>query len=406
MEILNLPKKVKRGEPVKAEAFNALIDALRMSMIQPGKGYLRRVSKSGTSLMIRENVRDGLPGDYAPFAVREVREPTVGNWEIELEPGRVRCANPVQAANGGDGWDYFVPTIGGVPMDQKDVDGDFPKVSVVDGQWIYCKVRRNAEGMVTETPEIEAGAAGLDSDHYQPPDPDDSGTEEVFQYVRILEFADVDDAAEIRHWRKSDIDLVGQLWAGENIGTGGEHFKEHEETEGRWKFRNTHGRFGTEAATNGDSVDVDFDGENLENLTGGSTGEVYKEPTPAEITAGGKAEFRPITQGPSGRREITVDQSGDVVRVYGNDVTGPLDLTINGTTITVAECVDGLWTLRDGGSWTIDALPSGNRGDMIYHNGVGWVALANPGVPANEGWVLVHAGAGGDPYWLDTTVTL
>lgn len=339
---LELPRKVAKGEPVKAEQFNALIDALGAVVLAPGKGYQRRITKGGTVLMIRDHQRDPKEPDFSPFAVIEAEEPTAGNWELELEPGRVRCANPVEAANGNDGWDYYVPTIGGVPMDQKDANGRYPVVEVQDGEWVYCKIRRDAEGMISETPEIVVDAADEESSHYQPPDPYDSGTEEVYQLVRILEFAEVDNQAEITYWRKSDIDLVAQLWAGENIGDGGEHFKEHDETTGRWKFRRTHGRYGTDADTVGDSVTVDFDGENLPNTSGGGGAEIYKTPTPQEIAAGDTAKFRPAVQGPSGRRELTIEQDGDMARFMGNDYTQTLFWTnCTGSTVPLVECRDG-----------------------------------------------------------------
>lgn len=42
----------------------------------------------------------------------------------------------------------------------------------------------------------------------------------------------------------------------------------------------------------------------------------------------------------------------------------------------------------------VSPLPDGDLGQMLYHNGAGWVPLANPGA---GGFVLVHEGE--NPYW-------
>lgn len=40
-----------------------------------------------------------------------------------------------------------------------------------------------------------------------------------------------------------------------------------------------------------------------------------------------------------------------------------------------------------------NVLPSGQSGDMLYHDGFGWFALVNPGEPQSEyKWVLLHDG--------------
>lgn len=47
----------------------------------------------------------------------------------------------------------------------------------------------------------------------------------------------------------------------------------------------------------------------------------------------------------------------------------------------------------------VDGLPPGNRGDMLYHNGLEFEAFAIPGFPGPaQRWVLHHDGA--EPAWL------
>lgn len=393
--MLKIPKKVVPGEMVAAETVNALIDALQAVAIQPGRGYERRITSGGTILRIRQRGDRERVQDFAPFAVREV-EKVGADYQITLEPGRVRGTNPVQAAQtpAGDGWDWYVPTIGGTPMDQRDANGDLPVVTVPVDRMVYCAIKRNAQGVITETPTITVDVPDEESAHYQPPDPGDSGTEEISQLVRILEITeDVSGELVVTQWWKSDIDVVNQLWQGENVGAGGgDVFKEHAEADGVYRFRTIAGNFGTDASTNGDEIEVDFDGVNLNDTVGGSAADVYKEPTPAEIAAGGPAQFRQVTQGPSGRQQIEIVETATAVQVMGNGVNG--SGTVNGDAVVTA--VDGIVTAL--GAVTVDELPSGSSGEILYHNGTAWVTLANPGDPSpNEAWRLFHDGTA--PYW-------
>lgn len=50
-----------------------------------------------------------------------------------------------------------------------------------------------------------------------------------------------------------------------------------------------------------------------------------------------------------------------------------------------------------GGGGGGGALPSGVRGDILYHNGTTWVVLA----PSTSGRVLETRGAGANPAWTD-----
>ena len=355
---MKLPKKVSRGEEVTAEVFNALIDAIQANIIKPGPGYQRKISKGGTSLRISPPSRPLVETDHPPFAMIELEEVTLGGWEMTLEPGRVRSANPVQAANDGDGYDYFVPEIAGVPMNQRDVDGNLPTIAISDGEWIYCRIERDVEGVVIPPCEIVVDVAEKKSAHYQPVNPDDSGVEEIDQYARILQFDIVTGEPEITVWRESDIDVNPFQWAGENLGSGARPFKKHEDTTGRWQFRTDVGCYGITAAEVGDEIIFDFKAENTSPTGGEATADVYVEPTEAELLTCPKAKFRPLTQGPSGRKEIEVVQSATSIAVMGNDVTGSLVfLDCGGATIHTHSWVDGLVTTT-GATLTLGDCPT------------------------------------------------
>lgn len=392
---LGLPKKVARGDRVRAEDFNSLIDALQSVMLQPGQGYERKVTRAGTVLRIRRPTHREFQQVYPSFAVIEAEKLANGNYEIMLEPGRVSCPDPVESANDGDGWRWFVPTINDIPMNLKDEDGDYPKIEVAPGQWIYCQIRTDQTGMISEVPEMVVDEPEQESVHYQPPDPQDSGIEGVYKLHRIVEVdVNEDDELELKPWCQKDIDLTNQLWEGENLGDVGEVFKEHDEEEGVYKFRGINGNFGIDHTTQDETVDLDFDGENLNDLEGGSSGDIYVEPTPQEIAAGGPAQFRPVTQGPSGRQEIEIAQTPTAVQVMGNNVQG-LGL-VNG--VAVVSVNDGLVTAV--GAVQVPALPDGEQGDILHYDNGAWVVLPAPGISQLEGWVLSHDGI--SPFWLDS----
>lgn len=343
--ILSLPKKVRPGEPVDHETINGLIDAVRAVCLEPGTGYQRRITRGGTVLRILDRSRDARPGTFSPFEVVEASKMESGDYEVELEPGRVRSANPVRAAGGGDGWDYAIPTVNGTPMDEEDEEGNFPRLVVPVGKWIYCKVERDPEGVLVGVPEMVVDEAEKDSTHYQPVNPLDSGVEEKFQYVRIVAIEETEEELALKVWRKSDIELVNQLWAGRNVGAGGDPFKRHNAADGRWEFRRTHGRHGIEAETAGDNIEADFDGENLQGEgSAGGRGEVYVVPPQNVKLQGGKAQFREIVSGPSGRDETKIEQGEKEIRVMGNAVNGSLTfVNADGNVILTLKWQDGYW---------------------------------------------------------------
>jgi hypothetical protein len=51
------------------------------------------------------------------------------------------------------------------------------------------------------------------------------------------------------------------------------------------------------------------------------------------------------------------------------------------------------------GTITIESLPDGVQGNILYHNGTAWIALANPSGSTTS--VLAHDGT--SAFWLETT---
>jgi len=362
--VIDLPNEVKPGEVVRADDYNALLKALRMSMIQPGVGYQRTINRSGTTLKIKDR-RGSLARSINPaFSVIEVAEADGGGYEVTLEPGRVCSANPVAAAQSPaeDGYDYFIPEISGTPMNQRDVDGNYPKITVQAGETVYCKIKRTAFGLVEGPVEMVADERDKDSAHYQPPDPDDSGTEEMFQYRRIVDLDVVSGEFELTVWRRSDIDLEPFLWIGENIGAGSGVFSDHDEVSGVYNFRRVKGCYGLADQETADTVFVEFEGENIGGSSGG-VGEIHVEKldqqNPDPDPCLDKAQFKMLAPGLSGRDQIQIVNGVDVVRVRGNGINANIDFEdCSGNNIFSLSFVDGLITSAVNATLQIPGCPS------------------------------------------------
>ena len=347
---IDLPSDVKPGEPVRAEDYNKLLAAIRSNIIQPGTGYLRSINKSGTTLRIKQN-KEFKQRINPPFSVIEVEKAAAGNYYLRLEPGRVSSMNPVAAADGDDGIDYLVPEINGTPMDQRDNDEDFPKIEIDNGQTVYARIKRQVDGVIVGPVLIVAEGRDEESKHYFPADPGNSGQEEIYQYRRILDFDVSNDEVEIKVWRRSDIDLEPYLWTGDNVGTGVDVFKEHDEENGVYNFHRVNGCYGLKGALDSNSIKLDFEGENIGSSTSGTKANVYVD-YDLDNDSGScadKAEFRPLTQGAqTNRKQIQVVQDNEVVRIQGNNVDKKIifqDCNSNG--LLTLEFEDGL--LKDAG---------------------------------------------------------
>ena len=371
---IQLPPQVKPGEPVRAEDYNKLIAALKSSIIQPGTGYLRHIDKSGTTLRINQN-KEFKQRINPPFSVIECEKRPAGNYYLRLEPGRISSANPVASAADPpqDGIDYFMPEINGTPMNEKDSDEDFPIIEIDDGQSVYARIKRTPDGVVVPPVLIVAEARDEKTKHYQPEDPEGSGTEEIYQYRRILDFDVSFDEVEIKVWRRSDIDLEPYLWTGSNVGQGSDVFKEHDEENGVYNFRRIKGCYGLEdklTATNPgqdeNTLQIDFEAENVGQTYTGVKANVYVEydEDDDDSTCDDKAQFRPITHGAeTDRQQIEVEADGEVIRVRGNDVKKIIEFQdCEGNELLFLEFEDGLLKdAGDEGSVLIQIPPCGSN---------------------------------------------
>ncbi len=223
------------------------------------------------------------------------------------------------------------------------VHTDETEIAIPVGSTLACRVKQDKTGAVLtgedpEDPEAWQGPSLVveaevpESSHWYPDDPvgDGAGGTMYFPLFTVEETGGV---TEVIHYHWGPVAVRNDLWIGVNVGGGSRVFKEHVEGEGAlYRFRNIEGAYGI-TDTEGDDILIEFDAENI-----GFGQQIYQDDTGLSDTA----QFRTITDGPSGQDEITVDTSGDHVRVYGNGV----DRTITfddcyGVTNTL-EFIDGL----------------------------------------------------------------
>lgn len=321
---LDLPGDFQAGKRyvLKGETLIDWKKQIEADRALPGPGL--KESDTGVGRMFRVIFP---PSKYPPFSLKEIEENN-DDYDLLFEPGRVSIANPVQAANGGDGYEYFVPEIDGHPMDEKLPSGEFPKLTVSDGQGVYCKINRNEQGLVIPPVELVAEAQDEDSDHYQPDDPAGDGNESEHDLKRIL-YLDLDDGEiEIKVWRESDIDIEPFLWTGENVGGGAEIFKDHDETQGIYRFRTPSGCWGAKVEVDGDSVVVEVEAENvgMGETAAAATLLIEKdEEDPGLEICDQKMKIKALGQGVGAdERQIRITDGDEIVRIHGNGKDGSI----------------------------------------------------------------------------------
>jgi hypothetical protein len=344
---MKLPSRVRRGEPVKAEDFNLLLDALRSLEIQPGKGYNRTIKSDGTFLTIKKpsSWRPVGVSDFSPFAVREIEEDGAG-WRVRIEPGRVISMNPVTV---GEGVEYYVPDLAEAsPMDARDADGKLTWFEVATGQTVYCRIKRNDLGNVSENPLLIASEdLETSTDHYEPPGPDTDGSPEIYQYRALFTVTAADGEPGVSYSQKSDIQIEPYIQTGENTGEGADVFRKWNRATQQLEFYRVHGCYGIAASNAAGRIKVEFEAENIGLVDDGWRASVYVEPDPlAAEDCAAKAQFRAIGEGAVySRRQIEILEDDDLIRIMGNGKDGSAVFQdCDGAEVGRIEWEDGLVT--------------------------------------------------------------
>ena len=358
---MKLPKKVSRGEAVKAEDFNSLLDFVKSLELKSGPGYLPRRSPGGTSLnLLRKGGGGGDAGAPPSFRMRSIRRGSGDDSEVfyvKIEAGYVTNGNP---RDPGPIRTYNMVYVEGVGEEGSNValDADeAPEIAMAAGDFLYLKTELDDTGQVMEDVDVFAivSADGdLEGTHYIPDSPEMGGATDGEHYRKILELeaiaVDAGEPPKVNavQWYEGDVELSPYVWQAAHPNEEGfGPYHQYEEADGVHEFRSHKEIYGHLVEWDGaHQIEHNFDAENMDpgSLNGASSAEVYREKSET-VNEGAttKAEFRKITQGvDDARQEIQVDQVGDRVEIKGNDFDDALSINDDGTALNLLVPADGL----------------------------------------------------------------
>jgi hypothetical protein len=321
--MIRLPQKKRPGDPILAEDWNTLLDAIAARTPRPGTG-LELIASSGGFAYSQppEPIipRQSLP----PFAVIGI-EKSEGSYKVIIKEGWVIERKPKSEDN--PAVKFHMPRSGETTLDTI----PRPRIAMSVGDTLWCKYQTDIMGEISEEPEVIVAAEDQDGTHYYPEDPEGSGQEGTY-YVKLFKLEDDEGFPKVRVYQQSDIEHWGQLWTGDNLGGGARVYKEHKETENIFKFRTIRGDYGVRENETDDEVELDFWAENIGEESGG---EIWKEPeqngVPIPDPPDGPAQFRKVVgrayylddnpdAGVTEQIKIVTDE--DLVRVIGNGKKG------------------------------------------------------------------------------------
>lgn len=324
-----LPEKKKRGDPILAEDWNTLLDAIAARTPRPGTGLELIASSGGFAYSQPGGLfipRQSLP----PFSVIGI-EKGASNYQVIIKEGWVIERKPkledVPTVK------FHMPKSGEDKLDLI----PRPKIAMSLGDTLWCKYLTDTMGAVSEEPEMIVSSDDQDGSHYQPEDPEESGQQGTY-YVKLFKLEDDDGSPRVKVFQQSDIEHWAQLWTGENLGSGARVYKKHEDPENIFKFRTVRGDYGINELETGDEVQLNFDGASL-----GSGQMVYLPEGHEDKTDADVAEFRSIDQGESGRDEIEVyRKDAGTIGIRGNGINGSIHLSEEGVATVLIQSQDGL----------------------------------------------------------------
>ncbi len=351
-----LPQKKKRGDPILAEDWNTLLDAIAARTPRPGNGLELIASSGGFAYSQPSNLiipRQSLP----PFAVIGIEKPAEDEgdtyqviikegWVIERKPKtgdkpKVKFHMPESLE---------AEKLNATPR---------PKTPMAFNDLLWCKIKTNVKGEITEAPQIVVAPEGEDGEivlegsdeaHYQPEDPSESGIEGEY-YVKLFKLEDDGGTPQVKVYQQSDIEHWAQLWTGENIGGGAGIYKRHNEAANIFQFRRVRGDYGINETEAANEVELDFLAENV-----GEGCPVWVEPVddqgqPEADPPDGPAKFRSIAgrlSQPQIQVECEAANPGDplpeTIRVVGNSVDGAILLEEDEESTDLVRWQDGLVT--------------------------------------------------------------
>jgi hypothetical protein len=229
---MRLPLKKKPGDPVLAEDWNLLLDAIAARTPRPGNG-LELIASSGGFAYSRPGPPAAPFQHLPPFAVIGIEkggEDDPGPYLVTVKEGWVIERKPKT----GDAptVKFHIPRAGAVTLDTI----PRPQIAMSIGDTLWCRYSTDIAGEINGEPTVVAIAADQNGNHYYPEDPAGSGGPgEIF--VKLFKLEEENGSPRVKVYQQSDIEHWAQLWTGRNKGGGARVYKEHAETENIYYFR-------------------------------------------------------------------------------------------------------------------------------------------------------------------------
>jgi hypothetical protein len=334
-----LPARKKRGDPVLAQDWNALLDAIASRTPRPGTG-LELIASSGGFAYSKPGPGIAPNQNLPPFAVIGI-EKKDGGYQVTVKDGWVIERKP----KSGDtpAVKFHMPKVGDKTLDTI----PRPQIAMAFGDTLWCKIVTDEMGEISEEPEILAAAGDQDGKHYYPVDPEGSGSDGEY-FVKLFKLEDDGGTPRVKVYQQSDIEHWAQLWTGENTGGGANVFKDHKEDANIYRFRTVRGDYGIRQTQTTDEVELDFHAVNA-----GEGCPVYIEPLDPQNPSDGPAEFRSIAAKES-QPQIQVKceaEEGEplpkTIRIEGNGMDGSLvAVSCDDSETTLIQWEDGLITTQ------------------------------------------------------------
>ena len=246
-----LPPKKRVGDPILAEDWNAMIEAIIARTPRSGDGL--KLSCSSGGFAYAAPPQTSVPFAYPPFGVIGI-EKAGAAYKVTIKEGWVIERQPRSTTH--PAVKFWSPKVGTVTLSTI----PRPQLSMSIGQYAYCRVQTNTKGEVSTNPLIMVGPSVADGVHFYPIDPDASGTDGDYYVKLFLLEADADGNPRVRPYQQSDIEHWAELWTGKNVGPGSRVFKEHEEELNEFLFRSIKQGTGITVTENAEDIEIKTSG--------------------------------------------------------------------------------------------------------------------------------------------------
>ena len=229
-------KRVKPGEAVKAEQFNALLDYIEANQLRSGVGYRVKRGVGGTSLAITSQGGVSAAPKRGRFEVYGALL-TGAQWSVKVAYGIVYETNIRLGDDPSDQVDTKIhnPTIDGSELTVSPP----PQLDVTTGDFIYLRIATDEFGLITGA-TIEAFGTEQESLHHYPTDEAGSGAAGDYFYL-LANFSVASGVPSIDQKFESDLQFGPDIALIESAGGTASVVKEYDEDTGFWKFRGVSG---------------------------------------------------------------------------------------------------------------------------------------------------------------------